>query len=556
VGVDLTGAILDGRYRVIEPIAEGAMGVVYRAERVKLGRIVAVKVMHESLPAELSSRQRFEIEAMAMSKLDHPHCAAVLDVGVHEERPFVVMDFVSGDNLKDLLDGRVTGGLPIVRVVEIMRQVLSGLAHAHELGIVHRDIKPANIVLSQKAGLGDHVKILDFGLARLHDAPQGMPTLTVGLVVGTPSYMAPEQCTGQGVDARTDVYACGVMLFELLTGTKPFVSQHDDPVEVVRMHIQQMPPTLAEASGQEFGPELEAVVARALAKKPEDRYASATAFAAELEGIRAMLISAPIRAANASLALPTGSDTVRDPEAVVPGELPPLPASDRHAVRQPTEGLPMDFAGLNVATLPAPTPSPDQPIAWIPLDRKQLKIAGGVLGGLLLLVIIAVAASGGKPAATWVDAGVAKATPDAMARDVEVGADPEGDLLTRAQAMIDSKKTSQALDLLTKGRAVFPGNAQMAYLAGRLYFDRLFWNDGLAAFRAAIKLDAAYRSDPELIKTVLRGFLVTPSYNGDLATFLRNDIGELAAGFLEEAARSHPQAGTRARAASELKRYR
>ncbi|MBA3538187.1 MAG: serine/threonine protein kinase, partial [Deltaproteobacteria bacterium] len=286
---DLTGVILDGRYRIIQAIAEGAMGVVYRAERVKLGRIVAIKLMHDSLPSELSSRQRFEIEAMAMAKLEHPHCAAVLDVGLHDGKPFVVMDFVSGDNLKDLLEIR---SIPIVRVVEIMRQVLSGLAHAHELGIIHRDIKPANIVLSQKAGLGDHVKILDFGLARLTDTTT--PALTVGLVVGTPSYMAPEQCIGQTVDARTDLYACGIMLFELLTNKKPFVSENDDPVEVVRMHIQQPPPTLAAVSGQEFGPELESIVARALAKKPADRYASATEFAADLDVIRARLLSSPI----------------------------------------------------------------------------------------------------------------------------------------------------------------------------------------------------------------------------------------------------------------------
>jgi eukaryotic-like serine/threonine-protein kinase len=153
-GTDLTGAILDGRYRVIEPISEGAMGVVYRAERLKLGRIVAIKVLHDELPSELASRKRFEIEATAMARLEHPHCAAVIDVGVHDDKPFVVMDFVSGQNLRDIIEA---GPVPRQRAVEIMRQVLAGLAHAHEHGIIHRDIKPANIVLSQKAGLGDHV---------------------------------------------------------------------------------------------------------------------------------------------------------------------------------------------------------------------------------------------------------------------------------------------------------------------------------------------------------------------------------------------------------------
>ncbi|MDQ3370886.1 MAG: serine/threonine protein kinase, partial [Myxococcota bacterium] len=273
---NLSGALLDGRYRVIEPIAEGAMGIVYRAERVKLGRIVAIKVLHDELPNELSSRKRFELEAMAMAKLEHPHCAAVLDVGIHDEKPFVVMDFVSGPNLKEVIAG---GPLTVARSAEIVRQVLSGLAHAHEHGIIHRDIKPANIVLSQKIGLGDHVKILDFGLARLSEESS---KLTTGIVVGTPSYMAPEQIRGISIDRRADLYACGILLCELLTGKKPFVSAKDDPIEVCSMHLKVTPPRMDElAPGQHFGA-LEDVVARALAKSPDDRYESAEAMAAAL----------------------------------------------------------------------------------------------------------------------------------------------------------------------------------------------------------------------------------------------------------------------------------
>src|ERR1041384_6399119 len=284
---DLTGAILDARYRVIEQVAQGAMGTVYRAERVKLGRIVAIKVLHDVLPHELSGRKRFEIEAMAMAKLEHPHCASVLDVGVYSDRPYVVMDFVSGQNLKDLI---ATGPQPIGRATEILRQVLSGLAHAHELGIIHRDIKPANLVLSQKTGLGDHVKILDFGLARLHDAGQN---LTTGIVVGTPAYMAPAQIRGHQLDGRADLYACGVLLFELLTGQKPFHSEADDPMEVCRMHLKAPIPRLEDKlPGGGFG-ELEAVVAKALAKDPGDRYASAQEFAAALDAAAARRPSRP-----------------------------------------------------------------------------------------------------------------------------------------------------------------------------------------------------------------------------------------------------------------------
>src|SRR6185436_16507323 len=266
----------------IEPIAEGAMGVVYGAERIKLGRIVAVKVLHDALPNELSGRKRFEIEAMAMAKLEHPHCASVLDVGIHNDRPYVVMDFVSGQNLRDLI---VRGPQPIPRAAEIVRQALSGLAHAHEHGIIHRDIKPANIVLSHKTGLGDHVKILDFGLARLHESGHSGQNLTSGIVVGTPAYMAPEQIRGEPLDHRADLYACGVLLFELLTGQKPYHSENDDPIEVCRMHLNAPIPRLdAKLPGTAFG-ELEGVIRKALAKRSGDRYASAQDFAAELEAV-------------------------------------------------------------------------------------------------------------------------------------------------------------------------------------------------------------------------------------------------------------------------------
>jgi serine/threonine protein kinase len=171
-----------------------------------------------------------------------------------------------------------TGRLEIPRSVEIIKQVLSGLAHAHELGIVHRDIKPANIMISEKAGYGQQVRILDFGLARLTESST---KLTTGIVVGTPNYMAPEQCKGSDIDARTDLYACGVMLFEMLTGRKPFIA--DDPIQVVRKHLLEKPPTLASVEPNvDFG-KLEEVIAKALSKAPADRYDSAVIMAKAVE---------------------------------------------------------------------------------------------------------------------------------------------------------------------------------------------------------------------------------------------------------------------------------
>src|SRR5262245_9372399 len=245
----------------------------------------------------------FEREAKLMALLEHPNCVSVIDFGLHEDKPFLVMDFIKGTSLLDLLDK--AGRLDAAKAADIIRQVLSGLAHAHELGIVHRDIKPANIMISEKAGLGQQVRILDFGLARL---TEGAGTkLTTGIVVGTPNYMAPEQCKGGDIDARTDLYACGVMLFEMLSGRKPFLA--DDPIQVVRKHLLEKPPTLASVEPNiDFG-EFEAVVAKALAKAPADRYDSAVDMAKAVEAAagKATKMSA---AALFSRAVPDGAPAI------------------------------------------------------------------------------------------------------------------------------------------------------------------------------------------------------------------------------------------------------
>jgi len=638
---DLTGALLDGRYRVIEPVAEGAMGVVYRAERVKLGRIVAIKVLHDVLPNELSARKRFEIEAMAMAKLEHPHCASVLDVGVHGERPYVVMDFVGGQNLKEVV---ATGPQPIWRATEIVRQVLSGLAHAHEHGIIHRDIKPANIVLSQKTGLGDHVKILDFGLARLHDTGQN---LTSGIVVGTPAYMAPEQIRGVQLDHRVDLYACGVLLFELLTGRKPFHSETDDPIEVCKMHLSDPIPRLDDKlPGVEFG-ELEAIVAKALAKHRDDRYASAEEYAAAIAAVDAAAPrrtsvaglppappSGPIRLASADViavgdvsyppevevrsadvmsaipddepaalgaALEVDAHGRTAPPAVTPaagiargGTATPAAGIARGGAATPAAGVaragsepvteladppsrPGTFLGLPVTgprEAPPPTSGPRevqsqasasraasagepgeaQPPAtggaW-PVRRALRRRAIAIVAGALAIAAVALAIAAGRGGtASSGDAGVASGAAG------QPDPDPAHDIVARANQLVAQGDREAALELVTRARRQYPASAALPYTAGRIYFAKYYWTDGLKSFRDALRLEPAYRTDPELIKTVLRGFIMTPSYNDELASFLRDDIGSAAQPLLEETARDHPNAAIRSRASNELHRYR
>ena len=198
----------------------------------------------------------------------------MIDFGV-EGSPYLVMDYVTGRTLRDLM---LEGRLPAARAIRLGEQLLAGLAHAHEQGIVHRDLKPENLILSEEAGLKEHLRILDFGLAKLRDGPQ----MTAGMAVGTPSYMSPEQSGAEGaIDARTDLYAVGIVLFEMLTGRKPF--QSDNVGEVILMQRESPPPKLrATVPEAKYSLELETLLDKAMSKLPEDRFQSAAELAAAL----------------------------------------------------------------------------------------------------------------------------------------------------------------------------------------------------------------------------------------------------------------------------------
>ena len=558
--IDLQGAVLEDRYQVVEVLAEGAMGSVWRGERLKLGRQVAIKIMHEQLPDELASRERFEREAKLMARLDHPNCVSVIDFGIHQSMPFLVMELVKGTSLQQLME-RDRRFEP-ARAVEIMRQVLSGLAHAHELGIVHRDIKPANLMVGERTGIGLQVRILDFGLARLTDTSA---KLTTGIVVGTPNYMAPEQCKGSQVDGRCDLYACGVILFEMLTGRKPFVS--DDPYQVVRKHLNEAPPRLGDVAPGDFGP-FEAIVAKALAKSPDDRFANAQEMSRALEAaVRPLPNPVPnvARAPSHQQATESGwsvppalKDTAVDsglgPRASGLGSEPeptgfvtdsmilpsgPTPAaSDLAEVRGPkSEALPD-------RTEPVRAPKSALPFK-LPLSPKQLAIGGG--GLLALVVVIAVIASRGGSATT------AKPSDKPVATQAQPN-DQVAQIVAEIDQDLANDDREQALRTALAARKEYPDDARLAFAAGRAYFAKLYWTDGIKQFRDAIRLDPSYASNDELIKTALKGFNTTPYVDDRLEEFLRVDLGAAARPYLEETAQGHPNATVRARAKAELRR--
>jgi eukaryotic-like serine/threonine-protein kinase len=267
-----TGKILQGRYKIAEPLAEGGMGIVYRAERVGIGRPVVVKFLHTVLSDTPGIVDRFEREARATALLNHPNCVALVDYGLEDGAPYLVMEYVEGKTLADLLD---FGALSPRRSVHIAKQVLAGLHHAHDRGILHRDLKPANIMIIDTVGFKDHVKILDFGLAKLVGTVDGKRDVTVqGIAIGTPGYMSPEQAAGLPSDRRADLYCTGALLYHLVTGTKAF--EGDDIHSVLRRHREETP-----AMPRKMTPEagisqaLEGVISRAMQREPHKRFQNA-----------------------------------------------------------------------------------------------------------------------------------------------------------------------------------------------------------------------------------------------------------------------------------------
>ncbi|MAC28940.1 MAG: hypothetical protein CMN31_07730 [Sandaracinus sp.] len=269
----LLGRVLEQRYRVEQLLGAGGVGVVYRAEHTGLRRPVALKVLRHGYEDIETMLRRFEREAKVLSQLSHPNVVALTDYGVAEKVPYLVMELLEGLTLEELL--REEGPPPPEVAIEIVRSIVRGLAFAHQRGVLHRDLKPGNVFLQRLPDDPYHVKLLDFGLAKILVPLEGdeeEPTLTQsGMVVGTPAYMSPEQASGARVDARSDIYSAGVVLFELLAGKVPFESRRR--TDLLRAHMMEpVPDPEALRPGLTLAPELQALLLRCLAKEPGERY--------------------------------------------------------------------------------------------------------------------------------------------------------------------------------------------------------------------------------------------------------------------------------------------
>lgn len=354
------GSVAGGRYQLRDLLGEGGMASVYLAYDSALDRQVAIKTLHTELGREQSFRERFRREAQAVAKLSHTNIVSVFDTGEDAVTfsgsaagdggvmPYIVMEYVEGKPLGSVLqeDTRQFGAMPADKALRVTADVLAALETSHEMGLVHRDIKPGNVMMT-KRGV---VKVMDFGIARAMQS--GVTSMTqTGMVVGTPQYLSPEQALGRGVDARSDLYSIGIMLFQLLTGRLPFDA--DSPLAIAYAHVQEEP-VAPSSINRSVTPAMDALVARALKKNPNERFPSAAAMRDEcLRVAGAGQTHAPV--------IVQGAPTTNSGSGVASAVFPPVdqstPAPGPHSVQQPYQPGPYGPSTPAPGPVPGPAPS-------------------------------------------------------------------------------------------------------------------------------------------------------------------------------------------------------
>lgn len=395
--------VLNGRYELIGPLGQGGMATVYRGRDLRLGRAVAIKILHNYYAADDEFLQRFAHEAMSAASLSsHPNIVDVYDVGQDGDLNYIVMELIEGQDLKAMIDAEA----PILpdTALQIIEQAAEGLDYAHRRGLIHRDVKPQNILITPTG----QIRITDFGIAKSH---LSTAVTQAGMTFGTADYISPEQAQGLAATPQSDIYSLGVVLFEMLTGRLPFVA--DTPMAVALQHIQHAPPSLRQLNPS-LPPTLDALVLRAIAKDPAQRPASAAQFAQELRDFRSgrmqQTVAVPVNPAPRQPAQRTAQPTPLrlDPDATMINPAPqPQPQPQRRQAQRPQYAPP-----------PPPNIAP-------PRERGgsfgTLLIGLLLLGGVLALVYFAlntdwsnfVPTTGGPPPATTSVAGTATPQPTA-----------------------------------------------------------------------------------------------------------------------------------------------
>jgi serine/threonine-protein kinase len=481
-GESLVGTVLAGRYRIERLLGSGGMGSVYRAEHVLMRKACAVKVLHREMTQVKEVVARFEREAVAAARIEHPNVAAATDFGQLENGSFyLVLEFIEGQSLSQLIASQ--GALKEERALLIVRQIADALAAAHGAGIVHRDLKPDNVMLVAKDGSSDFVKVLDFGIAKVkieEPGPDQQALTRLNTVMGTPEYMAPEQARGEAVDHRADLYTVGVILYEMLAGTSPF--RHEEFVVVLTKKLTEDPPALPET----VSAGTRELVSRLLQRSPEDRPQSAIEVVGLVDAVLGYspapsVAFAPVSGQSARRVTAKSSVDVAYANTVV-GEAPVSVPRVSPLVRLQTWFFRAKLALAPVLSLAK---------RRVAVGPKQVPL--GVIGGVLfsLPVVLALVFSGGSGGAADRAAGNAASASKPVDDDLS-------ELMQRAQT---GDRTALA-ELL--GRAA-EAKIAPAYLAlGRGYFKIGQLDAGLRAYRSGGQLDPKLGDSGEVMTDLRR----------------------------------------------------
>ncbi|MFG2890392.1 protein kinase [Streptomyces sp. NPDC048248] len=471
-----------GRYQLRDLLGAGGMASVHLAYDSVLDREVAIKTLHTELGREQAFRERFRREAQSVAKLTHTNIVSVFDSGEDELDggmvPYIIMEYVSGQPLRSELDADVArhGAMPTEKALKITADVLAALEASHEMGLVHRDIKPGNVMMTKR----NVVKVMDFGIARAMQS--GVTSMTqTGMVVGTPQYLSPEQALGRGVDARSDLYSVGIMLFELLTGQLPFDA--DSPLAIAYAHVQEEPP-VPSSINRSVPPAVDALVARALKKNPNERFPTAEAMRDEClriagsaqSGATPLIISEGPRARTSgssvsSAVFPAASGNPHTPappsvqqpyqptQAAFGPSTPPPPPNNAYPTPAPAP-TPTPFHGGGFQAPPPYTPAPvtaSMPAGGGPGGRKNntpVIVVSAIVGVVVVTAIaIGIGLSAGSSGTEGTDdTPTSTYTPYSYTPSPSASVRPEDKTAT----ILSSECSSPTKSYSDKGKILFP----------------------------------------------------------------------------------------------------
>jgi serine/threonine protein kinase len=552
-GSELLGMVVDGRYRLDATLGRGGMGLVFKAHHMGLRRAVAVKVLHRAFVANPDVRNRFEREALASGKIDHPNCVNVYDTGrLPDGSLYLAMELLDGKSLADVLEHE--GQLAPGRALHILAHLLRGLSHVHSAGLIHRDIKPENIFLITQGDDHDFAKILDFGIAKgmtAADLDDGVKLTQAGMAFGTPIYMAPEQALGNPMDGRADLYAAAVVAYEMVCGQPPFYS--DDKLEVMSMHTARPVPPMRQRLVKNARPvpaSIERLIVKGLTKKPSERYASADVFLAAVEnalhtpdgGVTDVSVdrpaasttgSQPLIADDGSVSITGGTDflaedasqniadAIDEALSTSPAAPPPPKAATPHgmpaAVRQNAGRAPQGGVSIGLPyTGPQGEPifglTPEQRLAQAtatpPPDTSRLS---GVASALEPDDTRAKTTLHREPAAPakkkWllyggiaavaVAAGVAVAIITSRPSDTGPALDPDSPA-GQAKAALDAGDPAKAVSILEGNKVAIAHDPMAQLILGHAHSARHASEPSLVAYGQALELDPKLEADPQL----------------------------------------------------------